>query len=56
MIKKKRQTVELLEAELESLYMLLKIAPDRQRVERMIKERETILKRRQKQKESRESK
>ena len=44
-VKKKRRTTELLEQELESLYILLKIAPDRKKVEKMIKERESILKR-----------
>lgn len=44
--KKQRRTTELLLDELESLYILLKIAPDRKKVENMIKERETILKRR----------
>lgn len=47
-VKKKRRTTELLEQELESLYILLKIAPDRKKVEKMIKERESILKRRDK--------
>ena len=54
--KKQRRTTELLEAELESLYMLLKIAPDRKKVEKMIKEREQILKRRAKMREQYESK
>lgn len=54
--KKKRRTTELLEQELESLYILLKIAPDRQKVEKMIKERESILKRRAKMKQEYESK
>ena len=54
--KKQRRTTELLEAELESLYMLLKIAPDRNKVEKMIKEREQILKRRAKMREQYESK
>lgn len=49
--KKQRRTTELLEAELESLYILLKIAPDRKKVEKMIKEREQILKRRTKMRE-----
>lgn len=46
--KKQRRTTELLQQELESLYILLKIAPDRKKVEKMIKEREQILKRREK--------
>lgn len=54
--KKQRRTTELLEAELESLYILLKIAPDRKKVEKMIKEREQILKRRAKMREQYESK
>ncbi len=54
--KKKRRTTELLEQELESLYILLKIAPDRKKVEKMIKERESILKRRTKMKQEYESK
>lgn len=54
--KKKRRTTELLEQELESLYILLKIAPDREKVEKMIKERESILKRRAKMKQEYESK
>jgi len=54
--KKKRRTTELLEQELESLYILLKIAPDRKKVEKMIKERESILKRRAKMKQEYESK
>lgn len=41
--KKQRRTTELLLNELESLYILLKIAPDRDQVVRMIKEREKIL-------------
>lgn len=45
-VKKQRRTTELLLDELESLYILLKIAPDRKQVEKMIKEREQILKRR----------
>ena len=55
-VKKKRRTTELLEQELESLYILLKIAPDRKKVEKMIKERESILKRRIKMKQEYESK
>ena len=55
-VKKKRRTTELLEQELESLYILLKIAPDRKKVEKMIKERESILKRRAKMKQEYESK
>ena len=54
--KKKRRTTELLEQELESLYILLKIAPDRKKDEKMIKERESILKRRAKMKQEYESK
>lgn len=50
--KKQRRTTELLQNELESLYILLKIAPDRKQVEKMIKEREQILKRRQKMREN----
>lgn len=49
--KKKRRTTELLEQELESLYILLKIAPDREKIKKMIKERESILKKRFKMKE-----
>lgn len=49
--KKKRRTTELLEQELESLYILLKIAPDREKIKKMIKERESILKKRSKMKE-----
>ena len=51
-VKKKRRTVELLEEELQSLYILLKIAPNRKQVEKMIKEREQILKRRKKNKQN----
>lgn len=50
--KKQRRTTELLQQELESLYILLKIAPDRKKVEAMIKEREQILKRRSKMKQN----
>lgn len=50
--KKQRRTTELLQNELESLYILLKIAPDRKKVEKMIKEREQILKRREKMREN----
>lgn len=50
--KKQRRTTELLQNELESLYILLKIAPDRKQVEKMIKEREQILKRREKMREN----
>ena len=53
-VKKKRRTTELLQQELESLYILLKIAPDRKKVEIMIKEREQILKRRKKYNKSEE--
>lgn len=43
-VKQKKITDEILLNELESLYCLLKIAPDRNKVKQMIKERETILK------------
>lgn len=44
--KKQRKTTELIQNELESLYILLKIAPNKEKVLNMINERENILKKR----------